>query len=63
MSLGRPLKDVFLLPKFTLSIPIIIEKMKIGKRYFLEQKPPLVAPARWPSLCEKNFPVECRKTI
>nr|DAF52867.1 MAG TPA: hypothetical protein [Myoviridae sp. cty4e12] len=33
MSIERPLKDVFLLPKFTLSILIIIEKMKIGKRY------------------------------
>lgn len=46
MSIERPLKDVFLLPKFTLSILIIIEKMKIWKRYSLEQKPPLVAPAR-----------------
>lgn len=46
MNLGRPLKGVFLLPKFTLSISILIEKVKIWKRYFLEQKPPLVAPAR-----------------
>ena len=63
MSMERPLKDVFLLPKFTLSISILIEKVKIWKRYFLEQKPPLVGPARRSSLCEKNFPVECRKTI
>ena len=58
MSIERPLKDVFLLPKFTLSILIIIEKMKIWKRYSLEQKPPLVAPARRLSLCGRNFAVE-----
>ena len=58
MNLGRPLKGVFLLPKFTLSISILIEKVKIWKRYFLEQKPPLVAPARRLSLCRRNFPVE-----
>lgn len=46
MSMERPLKDVFLLPKFTLSISVVIEKIKIWKRYSLEQKPPLVAPAR-----------------
>nr|DAI53303.1 MAG TPA: hypothetical protein [Caudoviricetes sp.]DAY60679.1 MAG TPA: hypothetical protein [Caudoviricetes sp.] len=37
--------------------------MKIWKRYSAGEKWPLVAPARWSSLCEKNFPVECRKTI
>nr|DAI75295.1 MAG TPA: hypothetical protein [Caudoviricetes sp.] len=35
-----------------------MRKLKIGKRYFLEQKPPLVAPARRLSLCGRDFTVE-----